>query len=293
MLKSKRAGEIRDRIEQMLAGGITLHTQIVVVPGVNDGEVLRDTIFGLAQYHPGVASVSVVPVGLTGHRQNLPDVRTLARVDSRSVARTVRRYGRTMKRRLGNTFCFVADELLVHAALPIPPASYYGDFGQLENGVGMIRDTLTRFATGTPKGRAIRERGIERVWMVTGESFGGELRRQLPRLQTRFPEISLEMVEVKNKLFGRPVTVGGLLGGKDLLEACRGRVRPRDMVLVPGEAVNENGVFLDEWTPDKMSKELGVPVAYGWDPLIGVGAAHGGLEGTFIDVEAEPAPVPA
>jgi putative radical SAM enzyme (TIGR03279 family) len=268
ILVSKRAGEIRRRIEQLLNGGIELHTQVVVVPGVNDGEVLQETIFGLAEYYPGVRSVSVVPVGLTAHRQNLPSVRTLTPADARGVARTVRRFGRTMRRRLGAEFCYVADELVILAERPIPPASYYGDFGQRENGVGLVRSTLMHFGSSTPQGAPLSQRGIQRVWILTGESFASVLRAELPKLRARAPEITLEMIEVENKLFGRPVTVAGLLGGQDLLETARPRVRPGDLVLVPDEAVNEDGIFLDDRTPADLSRELGVEVVAGWEPLL-------------------------
>lgn len=268
MLRSKRAGEIRARMEQLIAGGIDLHTQIVVVPGINDGRILEETIFGLAEYHPGVRSVSVVPVGLTAHREDLPEVRTLTRNQAREIARTVRRFGRAMQRKLGEEFCYVADELVILADLPIPPASYYGDFGQRENGVGLVRSTLLHFSGARPRGAELRERGIERVWVLTGESFAPVLRKQLPSLRSRLPEIGLHAVEVENTLFGRPVTCGGLLGGKDLLDAARSLVKPGDLVLVPDESVNENGSFLDDLTPETLSRELGVPVEHSWEPIL-------------------------
>lgn len=267
ILVSKRAGEIRGRIEQLLAGGIELHTQIVVVPGVNDGEVMRETIFGLADYFPGVRSVSVVPVGLTAHRGGLPDVRTMTRAEARRVAATVRRYGRRFRARLGTEFCFVADELVILAGRPIPAASYYGDFGQRENGVGLVRSAFLFFRQAAPQNAGLAERGVRRVWILTGESFGPILERALPNLQDGFPDVELKTIAVENRLFGRPVTVAGLLGGKDLLEAARGRVAPGDLVLLPDECVNERGVFLDDRTPADLERELGVPVEASWEPL--------------------------
>lgn len=281
ILLSKRAGEIRARIEQLLAGGIELHTQIVVVPGVNDGEVMRETIYGLAEYFPGVRSVSVVPVGLTAHRHDLPEVRTLTRSEARRVAGTVRRYGRRFRSRLGTEFCFVADELVILAGRPIPAASYYGDFGQRENGVGLVRSTLMFFREARAQNAALRDRGIRRVWILTGESFGPILERELPALQDGFPDALLRSVTVENRLFGRPVTVAGLLGGRDLLDAARGRTAPGDLVLLPDECVSERGVFLDDLAPADLERELGVPVEASWQPLF-----------RMPDEEAE-APAPA
>lgn len=285
LLVSKRAGEIRARLEQLLRGGIELHTQIVVVPGMNDGDVLRDTIFGLAEYHPGVLSVGVVPIGLTAHRADLPSLRTLTRSEAREVARTVRRYGRAMRRRLGQEFCYVADELVLLAGLPIPSAGYYGDFAQRENGVGLVRSTLLFLDRARPRGPELRERGIRRVILLTGESFGPVLGERLPGLRARAPEVQLEAVTVENRLFGRPVTVGGLLGRSDLLRAAKECVRPGDLVLVPDESVNERGVFLDEGTPADLTGELGVEVAAGWAPLFA--EAEEGIEDSARQDELE------
>ena len=268
LLVSKRAGEIRSRIEQLLKGDIELHTQIVVVPGVNDGDVLRQTIFELADYYPGVQNVSVVPVGLTAHRENLPDVRTLGRREAKHIAQTVRRYGRAMQRRLGTEFCYVADELVLLAGLPMPGPSYYGNFSQRENGVGLVRSALMFFERAQGQGALLRRRGIRRAVILTGESFGPILNDTLPLLRAKLPEIDLVVVTVENRLFGRPTTVGGLLGGKDLLEAARAIAKPGDLVLVPDEAVNERGIFIDDVRPEDIARELDVDVAASWEPLL-------------------------
>lgn len=268
LLVSKRAGEIRARIEQLLKGNIELHTQVVVVPGVNDGDVLRQTIFELAEYYPGVQNVSVVPVGLTAHRKDLPEVRVLNRREARQIAHTVRRYGRAMRRKLGTEFCYVADELVLLAGLPIPRPSYYGNFSQRENGVGLVRSALMFFDRAEGRGALLRRRGIRRAHILTGESFGPILENSLPQLRAKLPEIELNVVTVENRLFGRPTTVAGLLGGKDLLEAARRFTKPGDLVLVPDEAVNERGMFIDDVCPKDIARELSVEVEASWGALL-------------------------
>jgi NifB/MoaA-like Fe-S oxidoreductase len=231
----------------------------------------------LAEYYPGVRSVSVVPVGLTGHRENLPDMRTFTRAEARRVVEEIRRTGRAMRRRLGEEFCFAADEFVILAGKPIPPASYYGNFEQRENGVGLVRSVIMLFEGGRPRGGRLRDEGYRRVLVLTGESFGPILDTELHRLRRRLPEIGIESVAVPNRLFGRPTTVAGLLGGRDLLEAARPRVRPGDLVLVPDEAINENGVFLDDLAPEDLERELGVPVVASWAPLLDAGETFAGL----------------
>ena len=104
--------------------------------------------------------------------------------------------------------------------------------------------------------------------ILTGESFAPVLREELPRLGARVPEIELSMIEVENTLFGKPTTVAGLLAGKDLLESARPHVRPGDLVLIPDETINENGVFLDDLSPRDLTRELGVDVIPSWNPIL-------------------------
>ena len=267
MLRSKRAGEIRRRLDQLVRGGITLHTQVVLVPGWNDGAVLEDTILGLAEYFPGVRSVAVVPVGLTGYRNGLTSLRLFRRDEARRVVEQVRRLGRGMRRRLGREFCYPADEFLVLAGKPIPPVSYYGDFAQRENGVGLVRSTLSYLERARPRGEELRREGIRRVRILTGESFGTILAEELPRWQERVGEVELTMTVARNRLLGSSVTVAGLLPGRDLVEAARPVTRPGDLVLVPDEAVNPDGLFLDDATLPEVEKALETRVAAGWQPL--------------------------
>lgn len=268
ILVSKRAGEIRARLAQLVEAGIEIHTQVVLVPGVNDGEVLEETIFGLAGYYPGVRSVAVVPVGLTAHRGALSDVPTYGREEARRVVQTVRRYGRSMQRRLGTEFCFVADEFFLLAGKPIPPASYYEDFAQRENGVGLVRDTLSFLEGARGRGAELREEGIRRVHLVTGESFAPVLHEELGGIAARAPEVALRLHVAENRLFGRPVTVAGLLGASDVRRVLEGALEEGDLVLVPDEAVSSDGVFLDDTTPQKLGEELGVRVEAGWGALL-------------------------
>jgi NifB/MoaA-like Fe-S oxidoreductase len=172
-----------------------------------------------------------------------------------------------MKRRLGTEFCFVADEFFLLAGKPIPGRSYYEDFPQRENGVGLVRDTLYFLERARAKGRELRAAGTKRVHLVTGESFAPLLRNELPSLAARVPEVTLEMHVAENRLFGRPVTVAGLLGGSDLRRALQGNVQDGDLVLVSGESVSSDGVFLDDITPEDLGGELGVRMEAGWESL--------------------------
>ncbi|NNF05380.1 MAG: DUF512 domain-containing protein [Candidatus Eisenbacteria bacterium] len=264
-LKSPRSGEVMDRIHQLLDGGIDLHTQIVAIPGINDGFAMEETIFGLADYYPGIRSVAVVPVGLTGHRAGLPDLRTYTRKEAGKIVEGVRRYGRALKRRLGAQFVYIADEFVVLAGKPIPGQEYYDGFEQTENGVGMVRQLWDRIEAASAEDyKADRKR----AWIVTGESFGPLLKEKLEDIQKRTPGTHVEMLVAENQLFGRPTTVAGLLGAKDILRTAKPHVQAGDIVLIPDEALNQDGVFLDDWTMPQLEKEMGVPIFNSWDPLL-------------------------
>jgi len=268
-LKSPRAGEIVARIEQLIKGGIELHTQVVAIPGLNDGPVLKETVFGLAEYFPGVLSCSVVPVGLTGHREGLPDVRTYTPEEAAAVVETVDGYSEILRDRLGDPFAHTADEFVILAGKPIPPAEYYGDFSQVENGVGLVRSLLMRFDAAMPRVEALRERGIQRILVATGESFGPILQAGVSgSLGHKLAGMPMEVVTVENRLFGRPTTVAGLLGGRDIRDALLPRAREGDLVLIPDEAVNPEGLFLDDLTLEDLRRELPGVVECSWSGLL-------------------------
>ena len=266
-LKTPRARDIRRHLERLLEGGIELHTQIVATPGLNDGPVLEETVFGLAEYFPGILSCSVVPVGLTGHREGLTDLRPYSQEEALAMVRRVERYGRALQERLGDPFVHAADEFVILAGLPIPEPEYYGDFSQVENGVGLVRQWLMQLEGGEGRQKELNTRGIKRLLIVTGESFGPVLQEHTRLLQAKVPDLSVEIIPAENKLFGRPVTVAGLLGATDILRETEGRVRPGDLVLIPNECLNPEGLFLDDMTLPDVQSRLGVPVEAHWDSV--------------------------
>ena len=268
-LKSPRAKEVIQRLEQLLEGGIELHTQVVCVPGLNDGFALEETVFGLAEYFPGVLSCSVVPVGLTGYREGLPGVATYTAEQAQDIVARVDRYGSALKKRLGDPFVHAADEFVVLARLPIPEAEYYGDFSQMENGVGLVRRLLMRFESCPGQKRNLEARGIERVLVVTGESFGPVLSQHADVLRGKLDPVRFEVLPAENRLFGRPTTVAGLLGGRDILREAESNVESSDLVLIPNEAVNDDQVFLDDFSLTDLRQELDVPVEASWESVLG------------------------
>jgi len=265
MMKNPKSGRILADIDRLAAGGIDLHTQLVVVPGMNDGAVLTRSIEELAARYPRVQTIAVVPVGLTKHRGRLPELRTFTRDDAVRALVEVHAFQAALQKRHKTRVVFAADEMYVLADQPVPPARAYEGFPQLENGIGMLRQTIDAWTQGTD---AVRSRNgkRERVAIVTGTSAAPTLRRLL---EERPPEgVDASLCVVTNEYFGDTVTVSGLLVGADIEAALR-RHGPVDRVLLPPNCLKEREIFLDDRTRTSLQEAVGAPVQVGFDERSG------------------------
>lgn len=240
LLKNERAGEIMEQIRLLTSAGIELHTQVVLCPGWNDGPCLERTVEDLWSVGPGVISLSVVPVGLTRYNLGRP-VRLLTAEEARRALRQVEGARRRARRERGTGWCYAADELFLLAGEPIPAAEYYDDWPLTENGVGAVRRFLDDFEEGLP---TVPRRPGRRMRIVTGTSMAPLLQELAPRL-ARQTGAEVQVVAVRNDLFGETVTVAGLLPGRSILEAV-GRTHAGEMVLLPAEALNGDRLFIDD-----------------------------------------------
>ncbi len=240
MLKNERAGLIVDQLERLLAGGLELHTQVVLCPEWNDGEELDRTIRDLYALGDGILSLSVVPVGLTRYNLERP-VRPLTSAEARSALERTASVRRRARRERGHRWCYAADELFLIAGRDVPAGDYYDDWGLVENGVGALRSALDAFEAG--KTGLAPLPGVERVRIVTGTSMRPYLERMAGEVSTRI-RAPVEVVAVKNRYFGESVTIAGLLAGADVLEALAD-ARAGDLVLLPRSALNQDDAFID------------------------------------------------
>ncbi len=251
LLKNDRAALVLDQLGELLAGGLEVHTQVVLCPGWNDGDQLDRTIGDLYALGPGVLSLSVVPVGLTRYNLGRP-VRLLGRDDALAALRRTAAIRSRALRERGRHWCYAADELFLIAGRDVPAAGYYDDRSLLENGVGALRTFLDAFETG--KDRLAPVSGVDRVRVVTGASMRPFFAGMAPAASRRIG-CPVEVVAVRNRYFGPSVTVAGLLAGADILNAV-GRTRPGDLVLLPGEALNRDGLFIDGMTLCRVEERL-------------------------------------
>lgn len=252
----RKVPDLLPLLERLVAGGISLQTQVVVCPGWNDGEELERTITDLARLRPGIASLALVPVGLTGHRRKLPQLRGPNRQEARQVLDLVRSRQRQFLAETGSRWVFAADEWYLRAERPMAGVAAYEDFPQLENGVGLIaafrRQSRSLLRRVTPLQPVT-------VTTVTGESFAPELETFLSKLE-QGSGTRIQLRIIKNRFFGGEVSVAGLISGRDLLEQLRG-IELGQALLIPDIMLRDGeGLLLDDLGLDDLSHQLDVPV---------------------------------
>lgn len=216
LLGSRQAAGIRADLLRLSEAGIECHTQIVVCPGINDGQTLENTIEGLAELHPAVVSIGIVPVGLTGHREKLPELKAISSSEAEHLIAMTQSYQEKFREDLGYGLVYLADEIYLKALKPIPELDYYDDFPQIENGIGLCRILMDEFAE--EEEYLPSKIDEQEVFLLTGESA-------LPILEAiglrmnRIEGLDLKIIPVKNCYFGGQVTVTGLLTGHDIISA--------------------------------------------------------------------------
>src|SRR6266480_3998573 len=259
----KHRADITQKMQRMLDAEIEIHAQVVLCPEINDGEVLRRTIYDLADFHPRVRSVAIVPLGLTRY---LNDSR-LTPVTPEFCRRTIKevaRLQRDLRKRLGTTFSFLGDEIYLRAGRDVPSRKHYGDYPQIEDGIGMVRSFANQFEALMRRLTRKPLRNPERLFgaIMTGTIFAPVLRKQVERLNRRF-QTRLEVVAVENEYFGGDVCVAGLLTGGDFI-AARDQVRG-EFAIIPRVALkSDEPIMLDGLHFEAVQKEFTVPL-YAFD----------------------------
>jgi putative radical SAM enzyme (TIGR03279 family) len=258
LLRNPEAPEIVPQLRRFGEQGIRFHAQIVLVPGVNDGAQLVRTLEDLYALGDVLMSVSVVPVALTEFSKHHL-VRQASREECRAVLRRVDAISTRASTERGHPWCFGADELYVRAEQSLPPAAWYGDFEQRENGVGAVRYLQTRLSEA---GDLPDLRG-QRIGVVTGMAMAPLMPLVLGPLETLLGA-SFELLPVENTLFGASVTTAGLLPGAAIRDALQGRT-DLEVVLLPAESVNDDLVFIDDVHLEALAADLPMPVRLSYD----------------------------
>lgn len=257
MLRNPRAGEALALLPRFAEAGITMNCQLVVCEGLNDGEELWRSLRDLEALYPAVNSISVVPFGMTRHRDGLYPLKPTTTEGAGQVLDIVEAFAEACYEKYGTRLAWGGDELYLKAGRPLPDADYYEDFTQFENGIGMLPLFLEEFRLALPDyaGRTARPFTI-----ATGAAAGPSLAKLIDEAGQVCDNLDGKVVEIRNDFFGHGVSVAGLITGQDLIAQLRGR----DLgarVLISANMLRDGGdVFLDDVTPAEASAALGVPV---------------------------------
>jgi putative radical SAM enzyme (TIGR03279 family) len=265
-LLGRRGPAILAQLRQLVAGGITVHAQVVICPGVNDGVELERTFRDLVALAPAaaelaapraaLASLAIVPVGLTGYRQRLPQLRPVSPAEARTLVAWVQDRQAECLATIGSRFVYAADELYLNAGVDFPPLAEYEGLPQLENGVGLV----ARFRAQAEE--VLAQAGpldLPSVSIITGIASAGEIRSFCAALGSR-TGVAIEVVAVPNRFFGGAVSVTGLLTGRDITEELSGR-KLGEVLLLPDVLLREGTeILLDDLTITELERRLGVVI---------------------------------
>ena len=257
LLGREKDDRFLEKFRKLSGGGITLHTQVVIVPGYNDGDDLAETIEKLSEHFPQTASIGLIPVGLTRHRKDLRDLRLLDNQECREIIETAEHYRAKFLKTFGDPLVYCADEIFLKAGVEIPGDEYYGEYPQIENGIGLVRDLLERFEAEREEFPASISPS-KKILLVSGESIAPVLKREILPVLNRIEGLSASVVKVRNRFFGETVTVSGLLTGRDILDTIR--KEKADIILLPPDCLNFDGMFLDDMNLDEFSSSLSAEV---------------------------------
>lgn len=256
LLGNKDAERSLEYIKAFCKAGIVMNGQIVVCPGWNDGDALRRTLRDLTDWQ--FSSCSLVPVGITKYRKGLARLRPVDRDCAREIIAIAEEFGQENLRRFGTRRFFCADELFLRAELPLPEEEYYEGYRQLENGVGMLRSLEQEFLSAM---KLEEPDAVSRPFTIaTGVAAAPFMRELMAKAKAYFPRLDAEVIAVENDFFGHTIDVTGLLTGQDIAAQLQGRVAGRRVLLTVHMLRHGETVFLDDYTVERLSNELGSPV---------------------------------
>ncbi len=259
LLNNPRVPNIVEQLTRLAEGGIQFHGQMVIVPGLNDGAILEESLSDLWNLGDAVMSVALVPVGVTQF-SHLYNGESMDRDSARILLDAVDRWEARGLAERGDRWVFGSDELYLLAERPLPNEEHYGEYSQIENGVGAVTSLRARVRDGLSQLPRLDGR---RIGVVTGVSMAPLMPELLEQLTTA-TGAEFVLITVENSLFGPTTTTAGLLVGADIRRALTGRT-DLDLALIPAECINDDGLFLDEESFVSVREELPMPVYPSYD----------------------------
>lgn len=258
LLGIRKDDRLLEKLRFLTRHRIEIHTQIVLCPGFNDGKVLVETVEKLSEFYPQLNSIAVVPLGLTKHRDDLTPLKPVTAEMAENLILWGEAEANRFQEKWGHHFLYLADEFYLQSGRKLPPADRYDDFAQFENGVGMSRSLLDEFARQRVNfPQKISKRKL--VTLVTGKLAYPLLKESILPVLNQIENLTVNLLPVANHFYGEQVTVSGLLTGQDIFHALKS-ADLGEMVYLPENCLNFDGLFLDDWTPKMLAEKLGCPI---------------------------------
>lgn len=257
MLQNPKAGKALELLPRFAEGGIHMNCQLVICEGMNDGDELRRSLSDLEALYPAVSSISVVPFGMTIHREGLYPLQPTTQEGAVEMLDIVEAFAEKCLKKHGTRLAWCGDEVYLKAGRPLPDASYYEDFTQFENGIGMLPLFSEEFRLALPdyKGQTPRP-----FCIATGKAASSMMDMLIDEARKVCNNLNGNIYAIENVFFGSGVTVAGLITGQDLLKQLQGKALG-ERVLISANMLRDGGdVFLDDLTLSEVAEKLGVPV---------------------------------
>ena len=258
MLKNPKAARLPEIMQKLCDNGIIMNCQIVLCPDYNDKEELSYTIEKLYEMRECVKSVSVVPIGLTKHREGLCPMKSVDYDKAKEIIAEISAWQKKAHEEIGTGFVYASDEIYLKAKMPIPDSDAYFGFPQIENGVGMIASLKDEFEDALKDAETSDKNRT--VTIVTGAAVYDEMVSITKKAQDKFPNIKINVEKIINHFFGEEITVSGLLCGCDVIEQLRGKDLGDNLIITKNMLRDGENVLLDDITTEDIEKELGCKI---------------------------------
>ncbi len=259
MMKNPRAATSLSYLPKLVGAGLKVNAQLVLCPGINDGKELERTLNDLADLGENLVSIACVPVGLTDHREGLPKLEPYTKETALETIGIIHRFAERQLEKTGRRLAYPSDEFFLMAELPIPEPEYYGDFDQLDNGVGLLALFQQEFedAIALEDSRPV-DREVSLATGVAAYDFICGLSRQA---EQHFPGLKVRAYRIVNDFFGHQITVAGLVTGTDLCKQLAGKALGETLILPSTMLRHEQDMFLDDVTREQAQQSLNIPIS--------------------------------
>lgn len=259
MLNNKNAGRMYEILKRFSGAGIEMNCQIVLIPGINDGNNLNRTLDDLSILYPNVSSVAVVPVGLTKYREGLSQLNTYDYETANELVEFIHKKQKEYLRSINTRFIFASDEFYILAKKPVPSYENYEGFPQYENGVGLLRSFYYEIQEALTD---INENSVlnRNYCIVTGTLAYDFIKDVINLITSKIKGLNIKVIPIRNDFFGETITVSGLVTGKDLIQQLKAYEIEDELIIPSSMLKRDEKVFLDDITVEDIEKNLSTKI---------------------------------